>query len=67
MNTIGEATFESVVARFEACAQFHESDDDLQICACGWLHEDHGELAAVRIRRQARRPRVAALPARRAS
>jgi hypothetical protein len=65
MNTIGEATFESVVARFEACAQFHASDDD-QICACGWLHEDHGELAAIRIRRR-ERPRVAPLPARRAS
>jgi hypothetical protein len=67
MNTVGEATFESVVARFEACAQFHASHDDDQICACGWLSEDHGELAAIRIKRRERRPRVTALPARRAS
>ena len=67
MNGISETSFESVVGRFEACAQFHASDDDVQICACGWLHEDHGELAAIRIRRRARRPRVTAVPVRRAS
>ena len=66
MNGISETSFESVVGRFEACAQFHASGDDVQICACGWLHEDHGELAAIRIRR-ARRPRVAAAPVRKAS
>ena len=27
------------------------------ICACGWLEEDHGELAAVRMKRRQRRPR----------
>ena len=32
MNTVAEATFESVVARFEACARFRASDDDAQIC-----------------------------------
>ena len=67
MHTISELSFESVVGRFEACAQFQASDDDVQICACGWLHEDHGELAAIRIRRRARRPRVTAAPVRRAS
>ncbi len=64
-NTI-EATLEPVDVRFEACAEFHESDGDALICACGWLDEDHGELAAVRMKRQQRRPRVT-LPARRAS
>jgi hypothetical protein len=67
MNGTSEITFESVVGRFEACAQFHASDDDVQICACGWLHEDHGELAAIRIRRRERRARVTAVPVRRAS
>jgi hypothetical protein len=61
-----EATFEPVGVRFEACAEFHESHDDALICACGWLEEDHGELAAVRLKRRQRQPRVA-LPARRAS
>jgi hypothetical protein len=61
-----EATFELVGVRFEACAEFYESDDDVLICACGWLEEDHSELAAVRMKRRQRRPRVA-LPARRAS
>jgi hypothetical protein len=67
MNGISETSFESVVGRFEACAQFSASDDDVQICACGWLHADHGELAAIRIRRRERRPRVTAVAARRAS
>jgi hypothetical protein len=67
MDAISEAGFESVVGSFEACAQFHASHDDVQICACGWLHEDHGELAAIRIRRRERRARVSAVPVRRAS
>lgn len=67
MDTISETNFESVVGRFEACAHFHASAGDLQICACGWLYEDHSELAAIRIRRRERRPRVTALPLRRAS
>lgn len=67
MDVTSEATFESTVARFEACAHFHASDADVVICACGWLDEDHGELAAVRVRRRQRRARVTAFPARRAS
>jgi len=67
MDTISETSFEAVVGRFEACAQFQASDGDVQICACGWLHKDHGELAAVRIRRRERRARVTAAPVRRAS
>jgi hypothetical protein len=61
-----EATVEPVNVRFEACAEFHESHDNVLICACGWLEEDHGELAAVRVKRRHRKPRVS-LPARRAS
>ena len=66
MKTTIEASFEPVHARFVACAQFHASDEDTLICACGWLEEDHGELAAVRMKRRQRRPRVT-VPVRRAS
>jgi hypothetical protein len=51
---------------FEACAQFRASTADLVLCTCGWLEEDHGELAAVRVRRRQRRPPVT-VPERKAS
>ncbi len=66
MEDTTEATFESVGVRFVPCTQFHASNEDVLICACGWLDDDHGELAAVRMKRRQRRPRVT-LPARRAS
>jgi hypothetical protein len=66
MESTTETSFELVDARFEACAQFHASDEDILICACGWLDEDHGELAAVRMKRRQLRPRISA-PVRRAS
>jgi hypothetical protein len=66
MESTIEATLEPVDVRFVACAEFHASHEDLAICACGWLDEDHGELAVVRMKRRQRRPRVT-LPARRAS
>ncbi|MEX1007129.1 MAG: hypothetical protein WD271_04720 [Acidimicrobiia bacterium] len=66
MESVIENTIEAGALRFEACAQFHPSADDLLICACGWLEEDHGELAAVRVRRRHRRSEVIA-PERKAS
>ena len=63
------ATLEDFGVRFEACALFQASHADVAVCACGWLEEDHGELAAVRVKRrqqQQRRPQVA-VPVRRAS
>jgi hypothetical protein len=60
-----DGSLECATARFEACAQFHASPHDLLICACGWLEDDHGELAAVRVRRHRRHQ--ATVPARRAS
>ncbi len=53
-----DGTIEAAGLRFEACGQFHASTEDLLICACGWLEDDHGELAAVRVRRRRRRPEV---------
>jgi hypothetical protein len=59
------------VSRFEACVTFGASNEDELACSCGWLEEDHhqlaGELAAVRLARQRRRPRRVVLPERRAS
>ncbi|HXY94855.1 MAG TPA: hypothetical protein VEP49_20500 [Acidimicrobiia bacterium] len=55
--------------RFEACAEYRPSADDVPVCGCGWLEDDHGELAARRVIRAGRFrvARPAAVPARRAS
>ena len=66
MEGTSDAAFEDLGVRFEACALFQASHVDVAVCSCGWLDEDHGELAAVRVKRRQRRPRVA-VPVRRAS
>jgi hypothetical protein len=58
--------FEAGPVRFEACTEFRPSAEDPLVCGCGWLEDDHGELAAHRVERRRRRPLVT-LPARRAS
>jgi hypothetical protein len=54
-----DTTIEAAGVRFESCQEFRSSAEDLLICACGWLEDDHGELAAVRVRRRLRRREVA--------
>jgi hypothetical protein len=60
------ATIEDTKVRFEACAGFRRSVEEPLLCRCGWLEDDHGELAAVRLARRRRRPAVV-VPERRAS
>jgi hypothetical protein len=54
------------IARYEACTAFREGDD-LLVCACGWLEDDHPHAGATVVAIGARRPPAVSLPARRAS
>ena len=58
--------FEAGPVRFEACTEFRGSAQDPLVCGCGWLEDDHGELAVARAGRQRRRSTIR-LPERRAS
>jgi hypothetical protein len=52
---------------FEACTEFRGSHDDLLVCSCGWLEDDHVvETLAVVTPVRRRRPQIT-LPERRAS
>ena len=52
---------------FEACAEFRGSHEDLHVCSCGWLEDDHFvEHLAVVMPVRRRRPQIT-LPERRAS
>jgi hypothetical protein len=62
-----DGTIEAIPVRAEACAEFHQSDHDPLVCACGWLEHDHGELAVRRMRPRRRRRIVVVTPERRAS
>jgi hypothetical protein len=55
-----DATIETAGVRFESCSEFRSSAEDLLICTCGWLEDDHGQLAAVRVRRRQRQREVVA-------
>ena len=57
---------EAFPVRFEACTEFRGSAHDPLVCGCGWLEDDHGELAVARAGRQRRRSPIR-LPERRAS
>ncbi len=56
----------AMTATLEACVEFRPSHDDLLVCACGWLEDDHtvAVLAVTPVRRH--RPTIT-LPERRAS
>jgi hypothetical protein len=60
-----DTTIEGAAVRFEACTEFRSGDDPL-VCTCGWLDDDHGELASQRVSRRGRQ-RPITLPERRAS
>lgn len=61
-----DGTIEATGLRFETCPEFRSSADDLLVCTCGWLEDDHGDLAAARVARRRRR-QVVTVPERRAS
>ena len=60
MSSATSAT--SVHGCFEACSSFHASPDDLFVCTCGWLEDDHRDdprqPGAVRVIRRRRRTKV---------
>ena len=58
---------QGMTATFEACTEFRPSHDDLLVCSCGWLENDHAvEVLAIVTFVRRRRPQIT-LPERRAS
>ena len=52
---------------YEACPEFRPVHEDLLVCSCGWLEDDHAvEMLAVVTPVRRRRPQIT-LPERRAS
>ena len=64
---MGESQSTNMTVSFEACPAFRPGHEDLLVCSCGWLEDDHVIEALAVVTPVRRRPPQITLPERRAS